>query len=147
MSAGQLQEAMSGLIAVLNRFVKLTSKEITVVFDGKKREGVNISEESHDRIGSVYSLNETADDIIMKRIKMSKTPADLTVITSDKQIISYVKRRGSKVMHSEHFELLVTETLKVSSETQTAVPVREKRADISLTEEEVSFWERLFTKQ
>lgn len=145
MNTSRLHEAMEGLLVQLDSFENKTGKVITVVFDGKKREGVNTQHENYRNLSVVYSLDKTADDIIMKHIKTCKTPADITVITSDKQIVSFVKRRGSKVMLSENFEKLLSATLN-NNKVIEPEELPEKQSDVELSTEEISFWEKMFKR-
>ncbi len=138
----QLEPAIKGLLTILDSYEKKSKKKITVVFDGKKREGNNTKEEKFNNISVMYSVSKTADDVIMKYIKENKTPADISVVTSDKQIISYVKRRRSKVILSENFHEILSETLYPS---ETKDDNSEETSEVQLTEDEINFWENLFS--
>ena len=66
-----------------------------------------------------------------------------TVVTSDKDIIFYVNRFKAKTITSEKFADYVTRTL---DEYYTEItPDKDENPEVS--EEEVSFWERLFSAE
>lgn len=145
-SASQLSPAMEGLIEILSDYAHHAKKKIKIVFDGKKREGLSLDFEKKNGIGIYYSLDRIADDVIKEIIKDDKRSGEVTVITSDKQVQSFVKRHKSFVMKSEDFELLVQGTLKAAN---TILRVEEpyKNEDLSLSNEELKFWSNLFKKK
>jgi predicted RNA-binding protein with PIN domain len=144
MKTSNLSNAMDGLINIISNYQKQTKKEITIVFDGKKKEGDNTSKSKIRNISIIYSLTKTADEVITKYIKDIHNPADYTVITSDKQVISYVKNKGAKNMLSENFEKLVS---SAKANRPDITPKEDEKQNIVLTNEDINFWEKLFSNQ
>jgi len=145
MRRSELKTAMDGLIGILKKYQKKTDKKIHVFFDGKKEEGVNIQNETRGKIKITFSIDKTADNLIMIFIKRSQSPGDFTVISSDKQIISYVQRHKAHILLSEYFETIINETLTPSPISSTIDD--EAKPEPVLSDEELSFWEKMFTKQ
>lgn len=145
MRRSELKPAMDGLIEILKKYQKKTNKKIHVFFDGKKEEGVNTKTETRGKIKVTFSIDKTADNLIMNFIKLSQSPGDFTVISSDKQIISYVQRHKAHILLSENFETLINETL--SSSSISTIMDDEIKPDPELSDDELSFWEKMFTKQ
>lgn len=142
MSRGDLPGAMRGLLGILKDYQAHTKKKLRVVFDGRKQKGLDMTSERVGVIDVFYSLDYTADFVIMQFIKQDPKPALTTVVSSDKQIVSFVNRFGAPFIHSENFAELVKKTLEPE-----APPLPpEKEENVSLSEEEVGFWEKMFGK-
>ena len=65
-------------------------------------------------------------------------------MTSDKDILFYVNRFSARTMTSEKFADQVTRVLREEEE---ARDLPEKEDDPVVSDEEVSFWERLFGRK
>ena len=143
MLRGELNDARAGLLDRLKEFQKIRKSQIRVVFDGKKNPSHNIRSEKVGRIDVYYSLDYSADFLIKEFIKKDPNPKMSTVVTSDKDILFYVNRFKAKTMTSEKFADFVTKTIE---EHYTEVlPENEDNPDVS--DEEISFWERLFSRK
>jgi hypothetical protein len=143
MLRGQLNEARAGLLDRLKEFQKIKKSQIRVVFDGKKNPSHNIRSERIGTIDVYYSLDYSADFLIKEFIKKDPNPKMSTVVTSDKDILFYVNRFKAKTMTSEKFADFVTKSI----EEHYAEILPEKEDNPDITEEEISFWERLFIKK
>lgn len=142
MSRGDLPGAMKGLLDILKDYQKKTKKKIRVVFDGRKQVGLDMSSERCGEIDVFYSLDYIADFVIMQFIKQDPKPWLTTVVSSDKAIVSFVNRFGSPFIHSENFAALIIKTLEPEEE-----PARpEKDENVTLSEDEIGFWEKMFKK-
>ena len=140
MSRSDLRGAMRGLLDILAEYAKSAKKKIRVVFDGKKESGLDLHQERVKGIEVFYSIDFSADHLIMQFIKHDPRPALVTVVTSDKEIVSFVNRFRAPVILSENFAELVQNTLEPKEEPEPP----EKNESVSLSDEELSFWERLF---
>ena len=140
MYQGKLLEARAGLLNILKKFQNITKSNITVVFDGKKDVSVELRKETVKSIDVYYSLEYSADFLIKQFIKQDLNPKMTTVVTSDKDIIDYVKRFKTKVKTSEEFSAEINKTV----EDYLASLEPEKDENPVLNDEEVSFWEKLF---
>lgn len=142
----QLNSARSGLLEKLKEYQKIKKSVICVVFDGKKDKALETVSEKIGKIDVFYSLDYSADYLIKQFIKKDINPKMTTVVTSDKDIINYVTRRGAKNITSEKFSEMVTNTLEESmkeKELEKEISVKENP---SITEEEISYWQKLFRK-
>jgi predicted RNA-binding protein with PIN domain len=140
MYQGRLPEARNGLLDRLKEYQKIKKYHIRVVFDGKKKPSDNIRREKIGTIDVYYSMDYSADFLIKEFIKKDLNPRMTTVVTSDKDIIFFVNRFRAKVMQSEKFSDLVTETIEESRMEK----VPEKEDNPVLSDEEISFWEKIF---
>jgi len=140
MYEGKLAEARAGLLDRLKEYARLTGAKVRVVFDGKKQPSLLIKSESAGVIDVYYSLDFSADHLIKEFIKKDINPRMATVVTSDKEIIAYVTRFKAKVKTSEEFAKMVDEIIEASR----AAALPEKEDDPAVSQEDVSYWERLF---
>jgi uncharacterized protein len=140
MYQGKLTEARRGLLNILKQFQNITKASITVVFDGKKDHSVEIKKENIRSIDIYYSLDFSADFLIKQFIKQDLNPRMTTVVTSDKDIIDYVRRFKAKIRTSEEFFTEINKTIDAYNESLEP----EKEENPVLDEDEVSFWENQF---
>lgn len=143
MLRGLLEEARAGLLDRMKEFQKIKKSRIRIVFDGKKRRSENVHSEKIGTIDVYYSLDYSADFLIKEFIKKDPNPKMTTVITSDKDILFYVNRFSAKTMTSEKFADFVVKTIQEQYEEH----IPEKEDNPSLSDEEISFWERIFTRK
>lgn len=140
MYRGALENARNGLLDKLKEYQRLTRHTILVVFDGKKKPSYNTKREKVGRIDVYYSLDFSADYLIKEFIKKDPNPRMTTVITSDKDIQFYVNRFRVKIITSEKFADIIMKTIEEAHEG--ILP--EKEDNPQLSDEDLSFWERLF---
>jgi predicted RNA-binding protein with PIN domain len=144
MARKNLRGAMKGLLDILKDYRAAAGKTIIIMFDGKKEEGLELMHEKSGGMDVYYSLDRIADFLIKDYIRQDKHPDQVTVVTSDKELVSYANRFRSQVILSENFAELVTKTLEPEPKEEEINP--EKKADVNLSRDEVSFWEKLFSK-
>ena len=143
MLRGMLEEARAGLLDRLKEFQRIKKSQIRVVFDGKKRPSHNTRSERVGTIDVYYSMDYSADYLIKEFIKKDPNPKMSTVVTSDKDILFYVNRFKVKTMTSEKFADFVTRTI----EEHAVETVPEKEENPRLSDDELTFWERLFSSR
>ncbi len=140
MLKGQLKNAMQGLLRILKDYQSITKKKIRVVFDGKKEEGLGLHREKSGKLDIYYSIDYSADFLIMQFIKKDPRPRMTTVVSSDNEILFYVNRFRTPTLKSEHFAQIIIKLL--NKEEEEILPEKEEK--INLSPEELNFWERLF---
>jgi predicted RNA-binding protein with PIN domain len=91
------------LVLKLRTYCARTRKRVTVIFDHGLPGG-----KSHELSGGgvdvrFASAGRTADGVIRERIRRSRNPRGLTVVTSDNRIIGDAQRSGARVVRSEEF--------------------------------------------
>ncbi len=142
MYRSDLNGARSGLLEKLKEFQKIKKARIRVVFDGKKLPSSGVKSEKIGTIDVYYSLDYSADFLIKEFIKKDPNPKMSTVVTSDKDIQVYVNRFKAKIMTSEKFAEFVTKTFEEFYNEE----IPEKEDNPRISEEELTFWEKLFKK-
>jgi len=144
---GQLNKARQGLLEILSDYQKIRKGGITVVFDGKKEPSLEVRSEKVGSIDVYYSLDYSADYLIKQFIKKDMNPKMITVITSDKDIIFYINRFGAKNITSEKFAEFVNHAFKSSIAEAEEKKEELEKVDPEISEEEISYWEKIFTKK
>jgi len=105
-----LEAGRNALLARLAEYGKIKNHQITVVFDGIQS---GWAEEGRDRAGKIniiYSRHgERADDVI-KRLA-AHSSEEIIVVSSDREISSYVTRLGRTSLSSPEFETIMDKTI------------------------------------
>lgn len=124
------------LVMRLRTYCARTGKRATVVFDHGLPGG-----RSHELSGGgvevvFASAGRSADGILRERLRRARDPRGLTVVTSDRQVISAARARGAQVMRSEEF------AARLSAPPRAETP--EVETDTDLSPEEVQEWLKVF---
>lgn len=143
MYQGRLSDARTGLLNILKQYILITKANITVVFDGKKDLSVEIKKEKIKSIDVYYSLDYSADFLIKQFIKQDLNPRMTTVVTSDRDIIDYVRRFKSKIKTSEEFFNDINVTINTYFDSLEP----EKDDNPIIDDNEIFFWEKQFNKK
>ncbi len=94
------------MVAVLADFATRRSGALTVVFDGPA--GPGRSPGRPGRVRVVHSgPRRTADDVIVDLAERSRTPADITVVTSDRELRDRVRALGCHVPGCRRFAEII----------------------------------------
>ncbi len=96
--------AMRELVAELGRFAAARGHELTVVFDGRPCElaaPTGVSVEFATRRG-----RDAADDDIARLVEKDGDPGALTVVSSDAELRTRVRRAGARTMGAGEFRRL-----------------------------------------
>ena len=122
------------LVQLLRRYQSRVRTRLTVVFDRGVPGGY-----AHALSGGGVEVvfagsGHSADDIIMARIRRSRNPAALRVVSSDRTIQQFAKAHGCRVISAADFAREVVRPL----------PAPAKDEDVHLSEEEIEEWLRLF---
>lgn len=98
-----LEAGRRALVRLVSLYKKKKGHKLTVVFDGWQSGSPFEEREFESGISIIYSrLGERADDVI-KRIVRSKEE-EVVVVTSDRDIISYVERKNVAAISPQNFE-------------------------------------------
>lgn len=143
MAQGRLVQARTGLLELLVEVRNAWKKpiEFHVFFDGKKNKGDPTEEENVSGLHIYYSQDLSADHLIKKWIKRFVTPADLRVVTSDKDILGHAKKWKCGVQTSEEFAKWVDQVLNPE------IPPVEKSPDAMPSSKDVDYWMTVFTRR
>lgn len=124
------------LVMRLRTYCARTGKRATVVFDHGLPGGRSY-ELSGGGVDVVFaSTGRSADGILRERLRRARDPRGLTVVTSDRQVISTAQARGAQVMRSEEFAARLSASRRVQT--------LEVGTDADLSPEEVEEWLKVF---
>jgi len=91
------------LIQQLRRYAWRKRKKITVVFDPGLVPGTG-QPPAHSNVHVIYaSLGQTADSVIIRKVRQHHNPHELVVISSDREVISAVRAAGARTISSRAF--------------------------------------------
>ena len=108
-----LEEGRRALIAKLVEYEKKKMHKITVVFDGGESGWADEGRDREGKINIIYSRHgERADDVI-KRIA-AHTMEETIVVSSDREISSYITRLGKTPLSSLEFETIMNQVTSLS---------------------------------
>lgn len=101
-----LESGRRALIFRLAEYKRKKGHKITVVFDGWDKGPALEERDRQENVDIIYSCRgEKADDVI-KRLADSSSE-ETVIISSDREIASYVMRHGKTVLSSPEFEMLM----------------------------------------
>ena len=90
------EEEREYLVDMLNAYKKIKAHKITIVFDGRSHEKINTR-----GLTVIFTKeSESADDYIKKFVRQN---SGTVVVTSDNDILSFVKNCGAVGIKSEEF--------------------------------------------
>ena len=105
-----LEAGRNALLARLTEYGKIKNHQITVVFDGIQSGWAEEGRDRAGRINIIYSRHgEKADDVI-KRLA-AHSGEEIVVVSSDREISSYVTRLGRTSLSSPEFETILDKTI------------------------------------
>lgn len=108
-----LEAGRLALMTKLSDYKRKKDHRITVVFDGWKGGSVEEERDRHENIEIIYSRHgEKADDVI-KRIT-DQTAEETIVVSSDRDIASYITRQGKTSLSSLEFETIMNRAISPS---------------------------------
>lgn len=87
---------------VVATFCRSRGARATIIFDGPA-EARERTATPGQRVQVEFSQGRSADDVILRRVTESRTPADLTVVTSDKSLGDKARHRGASVERAHEF--------------------------------------------
>jgi hypothetical protein len=155
MYTGELELACKKLVRLLNKYseactskkikkIKEISANFIVVFDGKKKPGLDIKIEKVMNVEIHYSHDLSADHLIKKFVKKSANPKSLSVVTSDNDIIFSTRLYQTNQIKSEDFSQILQNAIRQIEQKETISP--ETDANLKLSPEEIAYWEKIFKK-
>lgn len=122
------------LVERLRSYRARTGKRIVVVFDGGVPAGWSADLSSGGITVIFAAPGRPADKIIIERIRRSRNPHELVVVSSDHEVIAAAEERGARLIPAESF-----------AATLNAQPLAiKKRADVKLSSAEVKEWLNIF---
>jgi predicted RNA-binding protein with PIN domain len=135
---GDTEKAIRLLINWLLRGHAAGKSQIILALDGKRGYFNEQTYSAHIKL--IFSRKpQTADDIIRNFIRNSNNPAELTIVSSDNEIIYTAKDHGAKSIKSEEF--IRQQRTKSQNKKDAAEPIKEKYNPENI---DMGYWLNLF---
>lgn len=116
-----LEAGRQALIRFLIPYKQTRGHRITVVFDGWKEGSPTETRDREGGITIIYSRQGEKADEVIKRLAAA-SGEEITVVTSDRDIASFVERRGGTAVSSHDFETIVALKSHAMARNGTTVP-------------------------
>lgn len=101
---GPLEKNRQKLIAELNEEISQLKLQVTLVFDGAGEHLPHPTRGHFDATELVYtSKSQTADEYIAEEVSLSRTPAEITVVTNDRELSSRCRAYRAKILTIDQF--------------------------------------------
>jgi hypothetical protein len=97
----------------LSDYKRKKGHRITVVFDGWKSGSAQEGRDRYGNIEIIYSRQGEKADEVIKRIT-DQTAEETIVVSSDREIASYVTRQGKTALSSLEFETIMNKAISPS---------------------------------
>ncbi len=167
MYRGQLEQAMRGLTDVLTRLRSEHGKvkrgkrlpELHVFFDGKRKAGDETRRLQLGGLQLYYSHDLSADHLIREFLKSVASPGEVTVVSSDKEVLDYARKHRCHRKTSDEFALWVDDFLgggllddrpgrsELRKNRKRKDEDADKDVDVELGADEVAYWQEMFRKR
>ena len=98
-----IQLGRQALIDMLAAYKKVKPHKITVVFDGMGAPSFSRGKDRHKGIEIKFSRNGDSADTVIKRMS-AREKQNALVVSSDRDILSFVEAQGCTVIESSEFE-------------------------------------------
>jgi hypothetical protein len=130
------------LLEYLRRYRARTGQRMTVVFDAgqgyhpaetRKLGGLTVQFVSH---------SQTADQVIMQRVRRVKNPQELIVVTSDRAVQQAARQARVRVLTSPEFAQQLLQAAPAGSEED-----RGSQVEVKLSADEIDEWLTFFNNQ
>jgi hypothetical protein len=108
-----LEAGRLALMSKLSDYKRKKGHRITVVFDGWKSGSAQEERDRHENIEIIYSRHGEKADEVIKRIT-DQTAEETIVVSSDREIASYVTRQGKTALSSPEFETIMNKAISLS---------------------------------
>jgi hypothetical protein len=142
MKDGLLEKAREKLMRRLVQFKAVTGRKVSVVFDGSSPFG-GPSSEARMGIRMIYSRKpEKADDIIKEEIFRESNPAQLIVVSSDREIQNEALGFRAQTLDADSFLDLMERTLGSQAEQKPSEPGQKYGQPIP--QNEIDQWLEIF---
>ncbi len=135
---GGLEAGREALMRTLAAYRRATGDRVIVVFDGDESVGFVAGAGKQQGIEVIFSrFPETADDIIIRRIRKKHGKKAMLVVSSDREIQRAGDRNRIAMVKAEVFEKEMYRRASQGSEVR-------GRAEEDPEAEDVTYWEKMF---
>ncbi len=109
-----LEAGRRALTSRLSEYKRIKGHKITIVFDGWETGSAQEERDRQGNISIIYSCRGEKADEVIKRLADASSEETI-IISSDREIASYVTRHGQTALSSSEFELLMNKAIAQSA--------------------------------
>jgi predicted RNA-binding protein with PIN domain len=117
-------------------------RRITVIFDGGLPGGKSLRFSNASVKVLFASVGQTADTLLIKRIRRVKNPPEYTLVSNDREIVAAAEERRMPHLRSEAFAAELSDEARSAAKARTETP--DDADDPHVSEDEVAEWLALF---
>ena len=133
-------DARQKLIDIIRKFQEKKKSKVIIVFDGEPDNGYH-RQMLTNKFNVVYpKIGNSADDEIKKILSGYTYFKDVVLVTSDRELKTFAKKKGAKVVNSIEFNFELKRVYRV----QGANEDQKKRIETKLSDQEVDQWLKIF---
>ena len=133
-------KARPKLIYIIRKFQENKKNNVTIVFDGMPENGVQREDISEKFCVRYPPAGSSADDEIKRILNGFSYFKDVIVVTSDRELRTYAKKKGAKIINSVEFYFQLKRISRIHGKKEET----EKRIDAQLSDTEVEQWMKIF---
>jgi predicted RNA-binding protein with PIN domain len=101
---GPLEQYRQSFIEDLNEIISKLHLQVTLVFDGAEKH-LRLPSRSHFETLEIIYTNkgQTADEYIFDEVSVAKSPAQLTIVSNDRELTGRCRQHGAKTLTIDEF--------------------------------------------
>lgn len=131
------------LISKLRKFQSIVKSRVILVFDGPPGPLLEPPDKSKKSFNVVFpKINQNADDVIKEIISQETDLRRFFVVTDDREIKTFAKAKGAKLLSCRDFKRILREAMKKYRD-----KAEMKKTDSSLTPLEIQHMTEIFKKK
>jgi predicted RNA-binding protein with PIN domain len=135
-------KARPKLIYIIRKFQENKKNNVTIVFDGMPENGVQREDLSEKFCVRYPPPGTSADDEIKRILNGFNYFKDVIVVTSDRELRTFAKKKGAKIINSVEFYFELKRFSRVHGKKEET----KKRIDTQLSDAEVEQWMKIFER-
>jgi len=135
-------KARPKLIYIIRKFQENKKNNVTIVFDGMPENGVQREDISEKFCIRYPQPGSSADDEIKRILSGYHYFKDVIVVTSDRELRTFAKKKGAKLINSIEFYFELKRVSRIHGKKEET----KKRIDTQLSDTEVEQWMKIFER-
>ncbi len=137
------KDSRKKIIYILKKYQEVKNNNIIVIFDGEPDIILN-RENLKNKFTIIYpKYGDSADDEIKKIINNYNNFKDVILVSSDRELKTYAKKKGARIINSIEFYFEVKRVYHINGKKEKL----KKRINIEISEKEVDSWMKIFDKK
>lgn len=131
------------IIQLIKRYQENKNNNILVVFDGEPFGDLHVHPISNKLTVMFPKYGSSADEEIKKLLDSYNDFRDVMLVSSDRELKSFAKKKGAKVVNSIEFYFELKRLFRFFGKKEES----QKRINLKLTKSEIDQWLKIFNKK